>query len=140
MTFEPTTTLMWVRPNDLDSLGHVNNATVLEYLENGRWDWMARNGIHAGPRVIAVVARMEVDYRRMITCRQVRVETALAHAPDPDEITYQVVFQQQVIPVEDGADAALPAALARVQVGFLDTATGNLTTADSFFHTHEEVP
>lgn len=130
---------MWVRPNDLDGLGHVNNATVLEYLENGRWDWMAKNGIRAGRRVIAVVARMEVDYRRMIVCRQVRVETALEHVFDPDEITYQVVFRQQVVPIEDGGESAPPAALARVQVGFFDTAAGTLATADQFFHLHDEV-
>lgn len=131
MTYEPSTTTMWVRPNDLDSLGHVNNATVLEYLENGRWDWMARNGIRSGRRVIAVVARIEVDYRRMIATRQVRVETTLEHEPDPDEITYQVVFRQRVIPIEEGP--SLPAVLARVQVGFFDTEAGGLATAEDFF-------
>ncbi len=132
MTYEPSTTTMWVRPNDLDSLGHVNNATVLEYLENGRWDWMSRNGIRPGKRVIAVVARIEVDYRRMIATRQVRVETTLEHQPDPDEIAYQVVFRQQVIPIED--NPSLPAVLARVQVGFFDTEAGGLATVNDFFH------
>jgi acyl-CoA thioester hydrolase len=135
MTFEPSTTTMWVRPNDLDSLGHVNNATVLEYLENGRWDWMARNGIRAGKRVIAVVARIEVDYRRMIATRQVRVETTLERAPHPDEITYQVVFRQQVFLVEESP--SLPAVQARVQVGFFDVAAGGLATVEDYFQADE---
>lgn len=136
MIYEPSTTTMWVRPNDLDSLGHVNNATVLEYLETGRWDWMARNGIEHGSRVIAVVARIEIDYRRMIASRQVQVETTLEHEPDPDDIAYQVVFRQEVIPLED--DPALPAVLARVQVGFFDTATRGLATVEDFFEANRQ--
>lgn len=138
MIYEPSTTILCVRPNDLDSLGHVNNATVLEYLETGRWDWMARNGINPGRRVIAVVARIEVDYRRMITTRQLRVETTLEHQPEPDEIAYQVVFRQQVIPLDD--TASRPAALARVQVGFFDTGVGRLATVNDFFDVPQQTP
>jgi acyl-CoA thioesterase FadM len=44
----PAVVRFLTRPNDLDSLGHVNNAIVLEYLEAGRWSWFARNCLRRG--------------------------------------------------------------------------------------------
>lgn len=59
-----------VRPTDLDSNGHVNNAVYVEYLQCGRWAWLDRVGL---PRatlraagITVVVARLEVDFEREI--------------------------------------------------------------------------
>lgn len=138
--YHDTDTVMWVRPNDLDSLGHVNNATVLEYLECGRWDWLARNQPRAsGGRVIAVVARMEIDYRRIIESRRVLVHTHLESAPAAGEIGYRVAFVQTLFaaPSETpGVPEIVPgqeAVRALVQVGFYDTHDKCLATVDEFF-------
>ncbi|RKI59045.1 acyl-CoA thioesterase, partial [Corallococcus sp. AB049A] len=48
MHFEESSLTLRVRPNDLDTLGHVNNATTLEYLEAGRWAWLERQGLTRG--------------------------------------------------------------------------------------------
>jgi len=52
-----------VRPNDLDALGHVNNAVVLE---TGRRDWLDRRRLRSTGAVLGVVARLEIDYRAEI--------------------------------------------------------------------------
>ncbi|HEY0132889.1 MAG TPA: thioesterase family protein, partial [Nannocystis sp.] len=66
-----------IRPNDLDSLGHVNNAVVLEYFEAGRWAWMDARGIGRRGKVVPVVSRIEVDYRRELTGPELQVHTTL---------------------------------------------------------------
>ncbi len=40
-----TTTTLSVRTYELDSFGHVNNATYLQYFEVARCEWMAKSGI-----------------------------------------------------------------------------------------------
>jgi acyl-CoA thioester hydrolase len=54
-----------VRWRDVDALGHVNNATIVTYLETARTElWRERFG--GGTAIPFVVARVEVDYRRQI--------------------------------------------------------------------------
>jgi YbgC/YbaW family acyl-CoA thioester hydrolase len=57
-----------VRPTELDVNGHVNNAKYVEYLQWGRWDWLAARGLDrqrlAELETVLVVARIEVNYRR----------------------------------------------------------------------------
>jgi acyl-CoA thioester hydrolase len=109
-----------VRPNDFDSLGHVNNAVAVEYLEAGRWDWLARQGLTRGQRIIAVVSRCEVDYLSEISGPRVEVHTVL-DAPTADEfsegdVAYRARFRQRIrVP-----DQQQPAVAAMVTVGFLD--------------------
>ena len=55
-----------VRFRDLDSLGHVNNAVYLTYLEVGRIAYIARLGLTDPVRPRLLVARIEVDYRRPV--------------------------------------------------------------------------
>ena len=62
------------RPNDLDILGHVNNAVALEYFEAGRWDWRRRVGLEASA-VAVVVSRIEVDYLGQIFPGEIVVVT-----------------------------------------------------------------
>lgn len=54
-----------VRWRDIDALGHVNNATIVTYLETARTElWRERFG--GGTAIPFVVAHVEVDYRRQI--------------------------------------------------------------------------
>ena len=55
-----------VRWRDLDAKSHVNNATVVTYLETARTElWRQRFG--GGTDIPYVVRRVEVDYRRQLT-------------------------------------------------------------------------
>lgn len=122
MRFEESSVTLRVRPNDLDSLGHVNNATVLEYLEAGRWAWMDQHGLARQPAIIGVVSRIEVDYRRELHPQQeVEVRTRL-EAPSAEELAeedathYRATFRQQVL-VEGqvAVDALVQAAFLHVR-------------------------
>ncbi|WP_197085088.1 acyl-CoA thioesterase [Saccharothrix sp. ST-888] len=109
-----------MRPNDLDALGHVNNAVALEYLETGRWDWLGLQGLEPGARMIAVVARTEIDYLAEIPRGRVEVRTVLesptAEEFDEDGLTYRARFRQRVhLPETDRL-----AVDALVTVAFLD--------------------
>lgn len=121
-----------VRPNDLDALGHVNNAVVLEYLEAGRWDWLAQNGITHGGSVIAVVARIEIDYVAEIPRGRVEVHTLLesptADELDEDDLTFRARFRQRVHLPETGR----PAVDAQVTVAFLDAEQRCLVSLQDF--------
>jgi acyl-CoA thioester hydrolase len=131
--FEESVTSVRVRPNDLDSLGHVNNATVLEYFEAGRWAWMDQHGLRHGTRVLAVVARIEVDYRREILPQELEVRTVLEppegeDLEDEDAQHYRVYFRQKVL-IDSGRQVA---AEARLQVAFIDASTRALSTLQEF--------
>lgn len=55
-----------VRWRDLDALAHVNNATVITYVETARTAlWRERFG--GGAEIPFVVARVEVGFRKQIT-------------------------------------------------------------------------
>lgn len=55
-----------VRFQDLDIAGHVNNAVYVTYLEEARVDYLADVLDVGGDELSAVVARLEIDYRRPI--------------------------------------------------------------------------
>jgi acyl-CoA thioester hydrolase len=132
MFFAESRLMLPVRPNDLDALGHVNNAVALEYLEAGRWDWLGRQGLALGGRVIAVVARIEVDYRAEIPRGQVEVRTLL-ESPNADEFdeggcTFRVRFLQRLhLP-----EVERPAVDALVTVAFLDSVRRCLVSMQDF--------
>lgn len=130
--FEETSLTLRVRPNDLDSLGHVNNATALEYLEAGRWGWLERHGLSRGGAVVAVVSRVEVDYRREIPPGDVVVRTVLespaAEELDEDGLNYRARFRQRVF-LGEGGPLAVEAV---VSVAFLDAAARSLASLQQF--------
>lgn len=133
MLLEESVTSLRVRPNDLDILGHVNNATVLEYFEAGRWDWMDQHGLRRNTRVLPVVSRIEVDYRRELRLQDMEVHTALEplegeDLEDEEALRYRVFFRQKIL-VDGGKHVA---AEARVQVAFIDGATRALSTFHEF--------
>jgi acyl-CoA thioester hydrolase len=132
MRFEDSAVTLRVRPNDLDSLGHVNNATVLEYLEAGRWAWMDQHALRRHASVIGVVSRIEVDYRREIRPQEeVEVRTRL-EAPGPEELAeedathYRATFQQQILV------AGQVAVDASVQAAFLHAEDRTLASLQDF--------
>jgi len=55
-----------VRWRDVDALSHVNNATVITYVETARTE-LWRDHFGGGDRIPFVVFRLEVGYRRQIT-------------------------------------------------------------------------
>lgn len=131
MSFSESTLVLPVRPNDLDALGHVNNAVVLEYLETGRWDWLDRQGLRPGAGVIAVVARIVVDYKAEIPRGHVEVHTVLESPTEQeyeDGLTFRAQFRQRVrLPLGDRV-----AADALVTVAFLDSAARSLVPLQDF--------
>src|SRR5262245_23649922 len=93
-----------VRPNDLDSLGHVNNAVVLEYLELARWHWLATLQVPRRGRILPVVVRTEVDYLKEIGCEELHVTTQLLRPEllEQDEPlehfqTYKATMRQEIL-------------------------------------------
>ncbi|WP_406205758.1 acyl-CoA thioesterase [Kitasatospora sp. NBC_01560] len=138
MLHDETRLRLPVRPNDLDALGHVNNAVVLEYLEAGRWAWLAAHGIDPDHRVIAVVARAEIDYRAEIPRGEIELRTRL-DAPGPAELedadlVYRARFDQRLyLP-----GSTEPAAEAKITVAFLDAELRCLVTLHDFLASAKE--
>jgi YbgC/YbaW family acyl-CoA thioester hydrolase len=61
-----------VQENEIDELGHVNNARFLEYFEHGRLDWYNRcdpalNNL-TDKRLGTVVVNIDINYRRECFC------------------------------------------------------------------------
>lgn len=60
-----------VRSTELDALGHVNNAKYLEYLEWGRFEWVAQAGVALDSfgrgGVGTVIVNVNINYRREAT-------------------------------------------------------------------------
>ena len=57
-----------VRWRDMDSMGHVNNAKYIAYLEEARVRWMLTvPGISMQDRIAPVVAANNINYRRPLT-------------------------------------------------------------------------
>jgi acyl-CoA thioesterase FadM len=136
--FVPSLARFMTRPNDLDSLGHVNHAIVLEYLEAGRWDWFARNGLRRAGAVSPVVARAEVDYRREIFPGELAIATRLL--TDPDELAYRVTFQQTIAIRQSDAAAEVIAVEARIDAAFIEMATRRLCSFQEFLETNRIAP
>ena len=131
MRFEEASLPLRVRPNDLDSLGHVNNATVLEYLEAGRWAWMERHSLRRDSRILPVTSRIEVDYRREILPQEVLVRTALETSEledSEDDMSYRVYFRQHIL-LQGSEQVAVEA---RIQVAFIDSAERTLRTLQDY--------
>jgi acyl-CoA thioester hydrolase len=63
----PFTFSLQVRWRDLDALEHVNNATLVSYLETARVEMWRRWRREQGPAIVPfVVARLTVEYRAPI--------------------------------------------------------------------------
>ncbi|MBU7584508.1 MAG: acyl-CoA thioesterase [Nostoc sp. TH1S01] len=128
MSFELVSLKLQVRPNDLDSLGHVNNATVLEYLETGRWDWLKYHKLQIKQKIIPVIARIEVNFRKEIILEDVIIKTKLEEANKLAQ--YQANFWQSIELFRE--KNLLVAVEARIQLVFIDSTQRTLRTLQEF--------
>lgn len=122
--FAASRSRLQVRPGDLDSLGHANNARALEYLEAGRWDWLRGHGLRLRPEMAAMVVRVELDYLAQITWGEIEVETTL----DLDASSAHRARLRQSIRRADGRLAVR----GRIELVFVETGSGRLCTLDEF--------
>lgn len=107
---ESDVTLHQVRPADLDRLGHVNNARVLEFLELGRLHWAEqRYEVAEGPHA-PVVSKVEVNYIAELFLGQLQITTKLEQCR-----TFSVTFTQEI-----AHQGSFPAVKAASEVCFLD--------------------
>lgn len=100
ITYKTTPTLYKVRPSDLDSLGHVNNAVALEYFELGRFDWTKQNSFDLPENLIAVVTQLNVVYLKEIFVNDIKIITTLAKTS-----YYELIFEQQILTINSRQDS-----------------------------------
>jgi len=92
------TTTIKVRGFHEDRFGHVNNARYLEFLEEGRWDYLDARGPQGGfPAlgVFPVVAHLSISYRRPTSAGDtVRVSTHVAKTGSRKIVMQQTIHQE----------------------------------------------
>ena len=80
-----------------DRFGHVNNARYLEFLEEGRWDYLDERGPQDGfPAlgVFPVVVNLSISYRRPTSAGDtVRVSTRVAETGSRKIVMQQTIHQ-----------------------------------------------
>ena len=67
--------LLLVRPTDLDSLGHCNNARIVEILETARWEWTGRSPVHGGQKFVPIISKADIHYRGEVLAGEIKVFT-----------------------------------------------------------------
>lgn len=74
MHFQKFTHQRKIYESDLDTLGHVNNASYLKILENVRWDFMTENGygldVVKKTQVSPIITKIEIDYKKEVVNRE----------------------------------------------------------------------
>lgn len=70
-----------IRFNDIDLMGHVNNAVILEYFDLGKAHFLADHGLNAEQGDFTVmVVHIEVDFSSQIQIHDdIQVQTDLEH-------------------------------------------------------------
>jgi thioesterase-3 len=85
-----------IRPTDLDSFGHVNNARYLEYLEWARLDWSLRHGLSYARfqelGVIPAVTEAKLRFQREVHL----LDTLTVETRSERLHSARVVFHQQI--------------------------------------------
>jgi acyl-CoA thioester hydrolase len=104
-----------VRYQDVDALGHVNNAIYATYLEEARVQYLPDVLGDTGA-IEAVLANLEIDYRRPVTLEDGVVTVAVSVV---DVGTKSVTFEYEVY-----ASGDLAAEASTVQVAY-DADTGS---------------
>ena len=88
-----------VRGYHEDRFGHVNNARYLEFLEEGRWDYLDTRGPKGGFAslgVFPVVVNLNISYRRPTSAGDsLRVLTSVAETGSRKLVMHQEIFQQE---------------------------------------------
>lgn len=131
-----TTTQIKVRGYHEDRFGHVNNARYLEFLEDGRWDYLEEQGIDESffgkHHIFPVVVRVTISYRRPASAGDVLVVTTqLARRG-----SRRVILNQEVrFALSDEICVK-----AEVTVVFLDKLSGRpVTLGEPFFQAWPEL-
>ena len=90
-----------VADDEIDELGHVNNARFLEYLERGRMDWYNRCdptlNDFTGHALGTVVVKIEINYRR--ECFSGAQLSCVTRAHSRGRTSY--VLRQEILDDED---------------------------------------
>ena len=86
-----------VRGYHEDRFGHVNNARYLEFLEEGRWDYLEERGPKGGfPSlgVFPVVAHLSISYRRPTSAGdRLTITTEVASTGSRKIVMHQTIHQ-----------------------------------------------
>ncbi len=95
----PFETIVKVRGYHEDRFGHVNNARYLEFLEEGRWDYLDHRGPQEGFQtlgVFPVVANLSITYRRpAIAGDTLRITTCVSEAGSRKLVMHQEIQQAE---------------------------------------------
>ncbi len=106
-------TVVQIRFNDIDVLGHVNNATIQEYFDLGRMYYMDKvfgDSMFSGNETI-IVASINTDFMCPIYLKdEIEVKTAIVHLGNKS-----LKMEQQVVNRESGV---IKATCKSVMVGF----------------------
>ena len=105
-----------VRPSDLDSFGHVNNAKVLEFFELGRLMWLQAVELQPATGIVPVLVHAELRYLCEILLGPLIIRTQLVA-----QTFYSVVFEQGIL--VDAVEGRKAMAHGRLTVNFIDVAT-----------------
>jgi len=94
-----STTTIKVRGYHEDRFGHVNNARYLEFLEEGRWDYLDERGPQDGFQalgVFPVVAHLAISYRRPTSAGdRLTITTKVATTGSRKIVMVQTIHQEQ---------------------------------------------
>ena len=92
------TTIIKVRGFHEDRFGHVNNARYLEFLEEGRWDYLDERGPEEGFQALGVfpiVAHLSISYRRPTSAGdRLIITTHVASTSSRKIIMHQTIHQE----------------------------------------------
>ncbi|MCY4044104.1 MAG: thioesterase family protein [Cellvibrionales bacterium] len=91
----PVVTEHAIRPKDLDTQGHVNNAVALELFELGRSVWVKTNETMLPEEVMPVVSRVNLSYFREIFLESIEIRTELV-----SDKYFELAFKQQIYSIE----------------------------------------
>lgn len=90
------TTQMTVRGYELDSLGHVNNAVYLNYLEQARWEWAKTHGLLKSQgldSLFMVVTTLQIKYLKELQLfDEIEIKTSFTGTRAPF-----LLFDQKII-------------------------------------------
>lgn len=85
------------RSYEMDSLGHVNNAVYLNYLEHCRMQWLYSHGITAvdfqRTKTYPVVVNVNINYKRELTDGQQIIVTV----EEMERSDRRVIFKQTIV-------------------------------------------
>jgi thioesterase-3 len=95
----PFETIVKVRGYHEDRFGHVNNVRYLEFLEEGRWDYLDHRGPQGGFHtldVFPVVANLSILYRRpAVAGDTLRITTCVSEAGSRKLVMHQEIHQME---------------------------------------------